>query len=233
MHLCDCKGVAALTFGGVLSHILGDPRLGPNRQGRLDVVNAELRAFQDAHPGMHRLPQLRLGNAVADGWANLNGKVIKAANTRAAAPFFRALAARHFPGGSALEVSLRGVVAELDGFYELIYHQPLFMEDAAVVELQRKCVSFGEHYMRLRELARRENRLAWPVTPKVHKLQHVPLFAGVLNPRFVQNYAEESTMGTMQRTWRRSMDGRYKDSVQANVLIKRATALLVRFEQGQ
>jgi len=232
MHLCDCKGVAALTFGGVLSHLLSDPRLGPNRQARLDVVNTELRAFQDAHPGMHRLPQLRLANAVADTWANLNGRVIKAANTRSAAPFFNALVFRHFPGGSAVEVSLRGVVAALDGIYKVIYSQPMFMAGAKVVELRRNCVSFGEHYMRLRELARRENRFAWPVTPKVHKLQHVPMFATVLNPRFVQNYAEESTMGTMQRTWRRSMAGRYQGSVQANVLSKRVTALLIRFEQG-
>jgi len=55
--------------------------------------------------------------------------------------------------------------------------------------------------MRLREDARVRGKLYWKVAPKMHKLQRTPLYATVMNPRWVQNYAEESLIGTTTWVW--------------------------------
>ena len=90
--------------------------------------------------------------------------------------------------------------------------------------------SFGECFMRLREIARVKKWPLWNVTPKVHKMQHVPLLATVLNPRCVQNYAEESLIGTCTAIWARSVRGRYSNVVQKTVLAKKLTGLMLHFE---
>ena len=59
---------------------------------------------------------------------------------------------------------------------------------------------------------------------------HIPLYASVLNPRFVQNYAEESFIGSTTKVWHRSMFGPYKKVTQSTVLLKRSLALLLRLE---
>ena len=84
--------------------------------------------------------------------------------------------------------------------------------------------------MRLREIARVKKWPLWNVTPKVHKMQHVPLLATVLNPRCVQNYAEESLIGTCTAIWARSVAGRYRSVVQRAVLAKKLVGLLLHFE---
>ena len=74
--------------------------------------------------------------------------------------------------------------------------------------------------MQLRELARQNGWALWNVTPKVHKMQHLPFLASVINPRFVQNYAEESLIGTCTAIWARSVKGKYKTVAQKAVLAK-------------
>ena len=51
MHLLDCKGVAATTFGGLLTFLLSLRTLGPNRHARLAAVNAWATSWYDARPG--------------------------------------------------------------------------------------------------------------------------------------------------------------------------------------
>ena len=89
---------------------------------------------------------------------------------------------------------------------------------------------FGVAYLQLRECARVKGWMLWPVTPKVHRMQHVPLYASVTNPRFVQNYAEESLIGTCTQIWHRSVAGRYRSVAQKNVLTKKLLGLLLHFE---
>ena len=50
MHLCECKGLSGLTYGGALSHLMTDLRLGANQETRLQTINAHLQAYQRAHP---------------------------------------------------------------------------------------------------------------------------------------------------------------------------------------
>ena len=84
--------------------------------------------------------------------------------------------------------------------------------------------------MQLRELARLKKWALWSVTPKVHKMQHLPVLASVINPRFVQNYAEESLIGTRTTIWARSVSGRYRSVAQRAVLANKMTGLLLHFE---
>ena len=75
--------------------------------------------------------------------------------------------------------------------------------------LHRQMVTqrFGDNYQLLRELCRGRGWLLFNVKPKVHKMQHVPVLAEVMNHRCVHNYAEESFFGTCTRIWAKSVSG--------------------------
>ena len=84
--------------------------------------------------------------------------------------------------------------------------------------------------MILREMCRGRGILAWNVTPKMHMLQHLGSFPAKVNPRWLQNYMEESSVGTTTKVWSRSASGRYRRTVQKMVLLKRLVALMIRLE---
>lgn len=181
-------------------------------------------------PGSHRLPRIRVGNLVNDGWADLHGPGIKAANTRAAAGFFEDIAARYLSGGDKYGTHIVQVARSLNQFYTIIYSSERFMTDASIDRLKEVCIVFGGGFMRCRENARKQGELSWRVTPKVHKMQHIPAMCALMNPRFVSCYSEESQIGTTLRVWKRSVSGRYKAAVQRNVLTKRLLGLFLRLE---
>ena len=157
-------------------------------------------------------------------------KVIKAANTRAAAPLFRDLARRCFPTDRPVDVWVRRLTANFAELYEILYEAPIFVPQAALERLKVVTVEIGEDWMRLHDHAQRNNRLQWQVTPKVHRLQHVPFYASILNPRHTQCYAEESLIGTTSQVWQTTMRGKYESSAQSVVLAKRTLGLFLRFE---
>ena len=230
MHLADCKGVAALTFGGVLMYLLADGRLGPNKAARLDLVNTDRAEHYKSRPGVATLPKILTHNITSSGWGDLHGPAYKAAVTRQASPCFRALVHKFCTSNSASDCCLRSVVARLDDVYTLLYSSGAFLSDTSLRTLRAHVIEFGTSYQRLRELSRQSGQLAFPVRPKIHKFQHLPLLAEYINPRVVQAYAEESLVGTVTRTWKGSVAGRYHSRVQEVVLVKRVTALLLRFE---
>ena len=230
MHLVDCNGVAALVFGGVLRFMLTDIRLGPNRDVRLGVVNRDRAAHYRERPGTNRLPEVYWKNVLSDGWANLHGPAFKAAIVRSAAPFFAELTAKYCTTDSASDECLRGVTSSLAEYYTILYGEPMFLQAPVLDRLQKVCDDFGLYYQRLRELSRRSGVLAFPVRPKVHKFLHIPSIAASINPRCCQCYAEESCVGTVAKTWAGSKKGRYLQSVQRVVLVKRLLALLLRIE---
>ena len=204
--------------------------LGNTKEIRLAQVNVVIKQWYDDYPGTHRMPPIKMNNTVLNGWWELHGPTVKAAATRAAAPVFSYLAGRYFPTGSPLDVALRGVTAGLADFYDTLYSEPMFMGREALERFAAVTVGFGEHYQALRQLCLGRNIFAFQVTPKVHKLQHFPMLAEIVNPRFCQVYAEESQIGTTTRCWKRSMAGRYRAHIQRNVLLKRLLGLVLRFE---
>ena len=230
MHMMDCKDSAALSFGGARAFLLQDDRLGDNRAQRLATINARRIAHYARRPGVARLPKVLLGNVYNDGWADLHGPAFKAAITRQAAPFFNELLSHYCSSDEPLDECLRLNMASLDDMYNLLYSMSLFPSDADLIALRTAVQSYGTSYQRLRELARRRRIQAFPVRPKVHKSQHISFLAECINPTAIQCYSEESQMGIVSKTWKGSVRGCYRDVVQRNVLVKRLTALLLRFE---
>ena len=232
MHLLDCKGATALVIGGILNTLLRDGRLGNCQQARLNSINARALDWYKQRPGWIRLPKLLLSNCTgAEGWSVLSGKAIKAANTRHSVPFWKHLVHELYGDMAGPEyTSLCGVIDGLDEIYAVLYVEPMFLDAAAMARLRAACLSFGRCYQKLREVHRRASSFAFNVTPKIHKVQHLPLLASCVNPRYVQTYGEESLIGTSCRTYAGSMSGRYARTIQRTFLYKRLAALPLRFE---
>ena len=79
-----------------------------------------MRQWYDDHPGKHRLPKITLPMLEFDGWADLHGPAIKAANTRQAAPLFAAMTAGFCSEPNELDIQLREVTTKLNEFYQCI-----------------------------------------------------------------------------------------------------------------
>ena len=231
MHLLDCKGVTAIVIGGCLYISLREPALGHNLQARMDTINTLRKTHYENRGGVSRLPKLLLSNCTSsDGWAVLSGKAIKAAMTRQSLPFWSELVHRYCISDAPKHRNLRSLVDSLSEIYRVFYTGPMFLNSDDQGKLRVACSTFGVCYQRLRELHRQEQSLAFNVVPKIHKLQHLPMHATCINPKFLQCYGEESLIGTSTRTYSGSMNGRYQGSIQRLFLVKRVTALLLRFE---
>ncbi len=72
----------------------------------------------------------------------------------------------------------------------------------------------------LRHMAKQQKQLLWPIKPKSHYMQHFPDQAKLINPKSVQCYIEESTIGKIAKIWASSKNGPYKDTIQRVTLIK-------------
>ena len=88
LNICQKNNELQSSAGSIVSMLLEDDRLGTSKDLRLQLINTMLAEYFDEHPGTHRLPPLRLANVTSDGWANLQGPAIKAANVGAAVPAF-------------------------------------------------------------------------------------------------------------------------------------------------
>ncbi|CAK0800968.1 unnamed protein product, partial [Prorocentrum cordatum] len=190
VHLLECKGVAPLVFGPVIMRSLADVRIGPNNEQRLGRINERRQRFYDARPGPHRPPKIMLNSCTRGGWENLAGPARKAAKVRGAALFFKDLVLHFCAAGSPRSAQVRGVVAALDTVYEVLCDAPMRPSFATVARARQLVMEFGAAYQRLRELSRRAGVCGFAATPKVHKVQHLPLLTACINPVRVQVYAE-------------------------------------------
>ena len=129
------------------------------------------------------------------------------------------------------EHSMLRVVQTMHNLNAFLWRKPRFPSDQTIKTLKDVCIEFGEHFMRCREHARIHEILLWRVTGKVHKMQHPPAMAQIMNPSHVACYLEESLVGTTVRVWKQSMYGRYEQMIQHRVLLKRLCGLMLRFEQ--
>ena len=204
--------------------------MGATRDIRLGVVNARLQAYYNTRPGISRLPELRLTNLTnAEGWHVLCGPVVKAANTRKLAPFLVALADEFYAHlDDEYSRCICRLVRCMNKVYEILYSASVFLSAAEQGDLRRTLLRFGVTIQRLREMARERDIQAWQCTPKMHMMQHLSDIATCINPRWVQNYSEESHVGTVAKIWNRSAHGSYRPSAQRLVLLKRLVSLYIR-----
>ena len=205
--------------------------MGSNQQQRLDLINEKLRIFYSRHQGLHKLPKITLQSIIgSSGWAELAGPAIKAAGTRASAPFFAELCKEYFNSDSVEDRDVRRVTGNLCEFYNIIGTSSMFMSAAELRGLADACDDMGASLQGLRGLAAARNELVWQVRPKCHKAMHLPYFASVINPHSLNCYVRESQVGTSQRVWRASVQGRWVLHAQRTVLAKRWLGLLLRLE---
>ena len=164
----------------------------------------------------------------------MNGVAYKAVNTRCMIPWIQELAETWFADDTIeYNMCVKRCVRAFNRMYEIIYESPMFLSAEAKSEFANVVARFGVNYQRLRVLDERVGRLAWYITPKVHMSQHLVELSKEINPRFVQNYNEESQIGSTAAVWSRSSKGTYRSTIQHVVLTKRLCALMVRLELGE
>ena len=232
MHVCDSNGVMSIVAGSVLRHVISDPALGPNQDSRLGILNSRLRSFYDSRPGVSKMPDIRVKNLTDErGWHVLHGPLVKAANTRNLSGFLVTLTDEFYSDSVDEHVQLMcRVCRAMHRFYQIIYSAGVVLGPGEQAELRRVLFRFGATFQRLRALAAERDVMAWQITPKVHAMQHFGDFGRVLNPRWVQNYTEESHVGTVTAIWKRSAHGHYRANVQRLALLKRLVSLYIRLE---
>ena len=183
MHVMDCKGVTASVWGSILAALVSDPGMGKHQQVRLHQINMFMKAWYSDHPGVCKLPNLRMNNVFLDGWADLHGPAIKAAMIKEAAPLFLALVETFMAENTPANTATLAVVKSLNDFYEVLYTGEMFLTDLQVQKLREACKTFWANYLLLRSLARDRGRLWWQVRPKHHKMQHFPFFCADVEPK--------------------------------------------------
>lgn len=231
MHIMDCKGVASTVFGSILFSLLRDRRLGANQQERMNLINQRLRAWYDLNRHAHKLPKLKPSDILgSNGWAELSGPAIKAAGTKASAPFFAKLSAEFFDSDSPEDCDVRRVTQSIEEFYRVLATSPMIMNDVHLSALAAAVDDMGVSLQGLRHAASLRNEFSWQVRPKCHKAMHLPFFAAIVNPYFLNCYIRESQVGTSQKVWRSCLSGKWGLHAQRTVLAKRFLGLLLRLE---
>jgi len=119
----------------------------------------------------------------------------------------RDFAAQTFTGDDPVERDVVAITAALAELYQIVYTDDMFLNDDALRRLREVVLDIGLRVMRLREAAYRAEKLFWRITPQMHRLQHLPLYASALNPRWVQCYLEESLVGTNTNIWQKKPAG--------------------------
>ena len=57
--------------------------------------------------------------------------------------------------------------------------------------------------------------------------------ARITNPAFMQSYRDEAMVGTTTKVWKATKHGRYRNTAQNNVLMRRLLGLCLRMEGYQ
>ena len=226
MHNLDHKGVASTVAGSIILPLIKfETRLGSNQHARLDALNSRLHTWQCDHRTTVRMPPIDLANLTITGaggsvLATLHGPLVKAANTRHIVPWLRSIAFEFFDGSSQEHSSIRKVIDSLCVVYMVLYQSEMFLTVLQKKTLRDAILKFGRHYQWLNAEARRTAGSTWATFPKTHAMQHLPDQADLINPRCVQNYAEESLIGKTSLMWKAAVNGPWRRTVQRTVLVK-------------
>ena len=234
MHLLDCRGISAIIYGSILDTLLHRPSVGSNMAARLALLNHMKEQWYNQHPGFIRLPEFtRASLKMADGWCELHGPNVKAANTRQASGLIRHLAWTLCTEDTILDATIREVAASLDSLYQIMHESPMFVSADAQRRFDGHLLVIVVGMQRLRGLSEASGSQRWKISPKVHRVCHLDTYSKSCNPRCVACYADESHVGTMTTIWKKSIAGRHREHSQRTVLCKRWLAILLRIQLGK
>ena len=230
MHIMDLKGLTAIAGGSIMHYLVkNNNTMGRVEALRVQELNRVLRKFQSDNKVEHRMPDIRIQDLTnSGGWTVLCGQVVKAANTRCLVPFFKHLAIEYFSGHGEYNSSVRKVCYNLDEIETILYTSDMFLDDAALQRLDQCFRVLARHWQHLIFLSKRDYQNRWQITPKVHYSLHLASQARLINPRYVQNYAEESLIGRLTRMWGKSANGAYELVAQFTVLARYFVGLELR-----
>ena len=173
-----------------------------------------------------RVPNLTMDNLVRDGWPDLRGPMVKAANTRNLYRFGMELS-RQLDDGSVRMTRRRIVCQALHDVNEIIDSGPLFLVGDTLSTFVSSVHKIQVNMSWLARDAIERGDMTWKIFPKVHLLSHLADQAVLINPRFVRCYRQESGMGKIQKIYGSLMNGPYHDRIQRSTLQKQVIALLV------
>ena len=232
MHNMDCNGVISIIAGSVIRPLLYRADIGNTIHARLETVNAHLSEHYSVFGVRCQAPPFKVANLTDDtGYSCLAGPGIKAANTRELVPFLVEMADLYNGSASLHDQALRKLLKALSRILEIIWEGNIFLSQSDLRQLAKQTIVFADHFMLLADLARINHTLDFKVSPKVHQMQHIPSQATFMNPRFLQNYMEESMIGCLAQMYRGARNGPSSElGIQRTVLIKYLIGIQLRFE---
>ena len=236
LHMWDHHGITSTSVGCVLDHHVREASAvlpGNNQQIRLDFLNDDIRAFNSARGVLNKLPKLKLSNLTKDGFPDLHGQAVKAANTRSVIPYVVELQRRACViNATPLEKHMSKVVESLDVLYQLMYGVGYWFSADQLTLFNKHCKRIGSNWQLLAFITARDLVRSWPQRPKLHyTIAHLPRQAALINPRHVQSYASESMVGRVSTIYTASMDGPHKH-LQSKVALKYWTGMLLAWTDG-
>ena len=111
----------------------------------------DIQYFINQRPGSNRFPRIRPGNVrMDDGWSELHGPTIKAANTKGFVPCCRDIARLYFTSGTDADQAVINLLGALSQLYRLLYDAPLFIPAETVDIIREICANIGENWLVLR-----------------------------------------------------------------------------------
>ena len=224
MHVSDLKGVCAIAAGSLMHGLVRrEARLGANQELRMAAINDFIMDEYKTTIVSSRVPALTIDNVsggTLDQHPHLHGPLIKAANTRPLMPIMEKLARKYHDSGSVFDKAVIQVFSHMCGFYAVMYAGGVFFTKEQLAQYRMHILTVGKYWMLLRDMSRMDECMEWYITPKVHAFQHLAYQAELINPRYVQNDAEESLIGVLTRIYHNSANGPYKRTVQKVVLYK-------------
>lgn len=227
LHMVDHHGVCSHVIGNVLAaHLFGEREgevlPGRNVEDRLAFLNADIATFYTMRRVQNRLPPLKEANLKADGFPELHGPGVKAANTRALLPYVVELQGRAVTAiGTRRQKHMLKVAESLQEATKTFYRAGSFLTTDEIVYVNKHLTRLGQHYQQLQVLDLAEGRCTWKTTTKLHYVAaHLGEQAMLINPVVVQGYRSESMVGEICRIYAESQNGPFRARVQRVALLK-------------
>ena len=142
-----------------------------------------------------------------------HGQTIKAATTRAIAPFMKELC-EEFNDGSDHDKHRLKVLEYLVEFYSIIADVEPFFAPKTAKRFKFVIVQLLKHYSWLAQEAQIKSLLRWKVELKHHYFFHMALRHMEMNPKFCSCYMDESMIGRMTKILGSCLDGPFENTYQ-------------------
>ena len=117
-------------------------------------------------------------------------------------PFLQKLADMHLIDDKDMDhLLIHSLVYYAIGFNRTLNESGTFLTGTQLQQLTTHTQGVGKYLQLLRSRAKTQKQLLWHITPKTHYMQHFPDEARLINPKAVQCYIEESTIGKVAKIW--------------------------------